>query len=215
MKKNAIIVIALIVVVLLAGGWWFLQKKTPGGLPNPEIAANKNATQIIHFEAKIPAGDPKAGDCWGSSVVAPGRNDAWQCNIGDDEYTYDPCFSVAAQDTVVCNADPLSGSDGFSVLLKKPLPAPMVATAPAAWGWLLQLGDGTVCAPFTSTRGQVNGKTTTYGCKRLQGTANTVILGDLDSSKALWTAQVATISFGNNKITADKVETLSIAKAWQ
>jgi hypothetical protein len=119
-------------------------------------------------------------------------------------------------DTVVCGQDPLSGSGGFSLLLKKPLPAPTPLTqTPPAWGWLVQLKDGTVCAPFTGMRGQVNGKLTTYGCKPAQGTENTVILGELDSSKALWTAQVATISFNNSQINADKIQTETIAKVWQ
>jgi hypothetical protein len=132
------------------------------------------------------------------------------------EQIYDPCFAVAQLDTVVCGADPLSGTPGFSLLLKKPLPATTTPTqAPPAWGWLLKLSDGTICAPFIGTRAQVDGKTTTYGCKAVSNNNNVVILGDLNSSKALWTAQVATISFADNQVKADKVETLSVTNVWQ
>lgn len=211
--KTKIIAIAAVIVVLLIGGWWFLQNKFWGNqfanFGNPK----GSATQAVYFTPVMPGGQQQAGDCFASSIAAP-RKDAWRCTVG--EQIYDPCFTAAHLDTVVCGADPLSGIAGFALLLKRPLPAPTQLTqAPPAWGWLLQLSDGTICAPFTGTRAQINGKTTTYGCKSASNNNNVVILGDLNSSKTLWTAQVATISFADNQVKADKVETLSVTKVWQ
>ena len=215
MKTNIILAVVIVVIVLVAG-WWFLQKKPQNGQASKQGGStnNTNATLVTHFVPALPAGQQQSGDCFASSIAAYPRTDAWRCNVNNE--IFDPCFSVAQADTVVCGADPLSGSGGFALLLKKPLPAATPATGIlVAWGWVVQLSDGTVCAPFTGTRAQVNGKTTTYGCKPATGNANVVILGDLDSSKPLWTAQVATISFSDSQIHEDNVQTLSVTKVWQ
>lgn len=213
--KTKLIALIAIIIILIAGAWWLLQKK-PGQTANfnPSQTANPNVTQVLHFDPATPAGQQQSGDCFASSVAALSRTDAWRCLVG--EMIYDPCFSVKQLDTVVCGADPILGNGGFALILKRPLPAPTTgAQIPAAWGWLVLLKDGTICAPITGSRAQIDDKLTTYGCKQTQGTANVVILGDLDSSKPLWTAQVATISFADNKIKADKVQTLGVAKVWQ
>ena len=223
MKTNIMIIAVIAVIILAVGVWLLLQNGAKGGLPSgagiPNVIQNigkkPQATEIIHFAPTAAGGEQKTGDCWASSLAAPGRNDAWQCNIEDQEYTYDPCFSLQSQDTVVCNADPISANSGFAVLLKKPLPAPAAVQAPRAWAWLIQLEDGTICAPFTGSRAQVNDKPATYGCKAAQGNANLVILGDLDAGKTSWIANVATISFDSKQIKADKVENIAVAKAWQ
>lgn len=228
MKKNycsgisttKAIVIGVVIIVIVAAGWMLLS--SPGGnvqLPGMSgtgqpSGSNNAGTEIIKFIPTLPA-EEKSGDCWASSLVAPGRTDAWQCNIEEQEFTYDPCFSVPNQDTVVCGANPLAEETGFAVLLKKPLPQPDIKTPMAAWGWLVALKDGAVCGPLGSANLSLEGKPVTYGCKRLQGNDSIVILGDLNSSKAVWTAEVATISVESGAPKIGKKETIDITRVWQ
>jgi hypothetical protein len=219
MKKN--IIIAAFVIVIIIAAFLFFQKTSNNTITeNVTNLVSKTGgggakTEIVHFQPALPS-EEKAGDCWGSSLAALGRNDAYRCNIEEQEYTYDPCFVYPGQDTVICNADPLGGVGGFKVLLKKPLPGHVTFNSiPAAWAWLLQLSDGTVCAPSTGSRAKVDGKTITYGCKGVDNNDNLVIAGELDGQKPLWKATLIKIKIEGGKVVAEKTQNLDIVKAWQ
>lgn len=223
MKKNVIIA-AIVIIVLIIIAFWYFQKssntitinnlKIPGVVTNTGSKDGAPKTEIIRFEPQLP-GEEKAGDCWGSSLAALGRNDAFRCNIEEKEYTYDPCFVYVGQDTVVCNADPLGSTAGFKVALKKPLPEHVTFNnIPPAWAWFLQLADGTVCAPIIGARASVEGKTITYGCKGANDD-NLVILGNLDGAKPMWKAFLATIVIEGSQVKAEKTQNIDVAKAWQ
>lgn len=217
MNKNQKIAIVAAVVILAAAGW-VLVRNLQGNpiIPGGGQSGNKsNGTEVIKFVPALPAVE-KSGDCWGKSLVAFGRADAWQCNVENQEDTYDPCFSLDSQDTVICGANPVSGDSGFAVRLVKPLPsAETSAPVSSSWGWLLLLKNGTVCAPVPGVSLTLEGQAVKYGCEGVGDGGSVVVLGDLDAAKPFWVANVATFVVEGGTPKISKTEKIEIAKVWQ
>ncbi|MCB0125919.1 MAG: hypothetical protein KDE58_26870, partial [Caldilineaceae bacterium] len=134
------------------------------------------ATQIITFTPPLPETAAQEGSCWTNSLSTL-RADAWRCTVGNR--IYDPCFALPDEtDILVCGADPSSDEPGFPLHLTEPLPIPDLpaqAQAMAATnGWLVLLGDGTLCNFATGATTGVNGERLNYLCAGGGG-----LLGDL------------------------------------
>jgi hypothetical protein len=87
------------------------------GIPAP-VQADPNLTQteVVEFKPTMPDGTAQEGSCWTSSNLLL-RDDAWRCNVGENEIS-DPCFSIEGNsDVVVCGADPVTGDAGFQLKL--------------------------------------------------------------------------------------------------
>ena len=128
----------------------------------PALAqSNVTQTEVTMFAPSVPSGQPREGQCWTRSIAAD-RAGAWRCEIGNE--IHDPCFQVPPlQHAVVCGADPF-GKTGFVLKLTKPFP--VEKAPPAAWPspWILQLADGSICEPFTSTRPAINDEPAQWSC---------------------------------------------------
>jgi len=127
----------------------------------------------------------------------------------------DPCFTLEEGKSVVCGVDPTANKPGYKLKLTEPLPAvKLPANLPAAWGWMIQLADGTVCTPATGATGIVNNKPVRYYCAG--GTAEESI-GILDDLKAgtPWTAEKAIITRGASGPTLKSSQIVPVRTAWQ
>lgn len=124
-------------------------------------------TQLINFQPHVPKSNiTKEGECWSESVSTP-RPGAWRCSVGNS--IYDPCFTAAQSDTVVCAANPITYEEGFILKLTKPLPVAETTSSiflqvQASEGWLLKLSDGSFCTKYTGTFPVINGLLIKYAC---------------------------------------------------
>ncbi len=141
LKARPCVTVAVFACLLLPGAW--PQSRRVG----------EPITQIIRYTPSLVTPDSRReGYCWTSSVAAPHRPDAWRCMEGNA--IRDPCFSLPDRQRVICGANPAAGKNGFALRLTKLLPNDDTAPVPARenWGWLIELGDGALCTPFTGTR---------------------------------------------------------------
>jgi hypothetical protein len=120
------------------------------------------ATEVNFFTPAVPTGAPREGSCWTRSIAVT-RPGAWRCMIGNA--IHDPCFQAPPhRGVVVCDADPATGEAGFVLKLTKPLPEETPPAYEQAEPWLMQLADGSVCAPFTGTMPLVGGDAARWYC---------------------------------------------------
>ena len=197
-KRKIFMIVVLLLVVLFGVGQFFAF----GNLNNANQSQNGNqqpATQVVDYAPLAPASSTpvRQGSCFASSIAAPYRADAWRCSVGNA--LSDPCFEIpGATATLACGENPASTdtSSTFTLRLTKPLPpAEMpLGTPPTNWAWLVELGDGTICSPFTGTRPfTATGEVATYACNgALPG--EDMIFGDLNNASATWTAEVGSLS---------------------
>ena len=179
-------------------------------------SSGSTGTQVIRYEPSGTLPDSgRNGYCWTSSIAAPFRPDAWRCTEGN--VIHDPCFSLADQEQVVCGVNPVVKKSGFVLRLTKPLPQSNVSSNPASqnWAWMIELSDGTVCTPFTGTRPFISGETGFYGCNSINSAKQFLLMGDLDSSKAVWTARRATLVKAGNQWVIQSSQTVSVKVVWQ
>ncbi|MCL5260205.1 MAG: hypothetical protein M1561_00770 [Gammaproteobacteria bacterium] len=189
------------------------------------VAATK--TSVVVYKPSLTSlatAKPQAGDCWTNSIAASSRADAWRCMI--DNTIYDPCFSTAKPDIVVCDADPANNKPGILVKSKTPLVKPKSVEKPAlASAWMLKLADGSVCTPFTGTMPIIpekdNVKAVQYGCSDSKqcdsklGCENlTGLLADSIKPGATWMAKKIYYSSGK-AIKILKIQDVKIIKVWQ
>jgi hypothetical protein len=130
---------------------------------------------------------------------------------------HDPCFSMPDRQRVICGANPAVGKNGFALRLTKPSPNDDTAPVPARenWGWLIKLGDGALCTPFTGTRPFVAGEVAFYGCTSKKTTQQTLLLGDLDNSNPSWTARKVTLVKSGAGWAIKAPEVVPIKAVWQ
>lgn len=175
----------------------------------------KQATSIIKFVPSETVKTTKEGNCWTSSIAVP-RQDAWRCMVGNE--IFDPCFA-SSSGKVLCDPNPAKGESGFSLKLTEPLPQPdnpaEGGRGETKGGWLVELVDGTLCRPSTGASGTVGGKTARYYCESKESGKDTVLLGDLNSKGAQWTAEKATVGFGLRGTKLFKSEKLGVKTVWQ
>ncbi len=225
-NKNRNAILAAIGVIVIVAGVWYWQSASKMGLPNPLGGGQQtSATEVITYTPPdVLPETTKEGLCWANSVAEPYRADAWRCQLTPENPEaegvsasdiYDPCFSIASEDTVICDIDPIANTVGFQLLLSQPLPEPQPVTpAKENWGWMVELADGTLCAPFTGTLPAVNGQTAPYACASGIEGQSLVLLGDLKKDM-VWTATEAEIAIENNVIAIKQSKEVDIKKVWQ
>ncbi len=174
-----------------------------------------SSTQVIHYTPSKPNNLPQeSGSCWENSVAAPYRADAFRCMVENE--ISDPCFKIPDSQQLLCGEDQASASpkNSFLLSLTKSLPTATVpAPIPTNWAWQVQLSNGVTCTPFTGTLPfTATGEVAHYGCSD-----KSLIFGDINNAKALWTAKVGTLSTDPNIFPPVIVHssTISIAKVWQ
>jgi hypothetical protein len=221
-NRKILIYAAVILIGVVAGGVYWYDSAKNGGQDKPE---NKNNTEVTKYNPpeELPQ-DIKKGFCWSNSIAQPYREDAWRCMLEpadsnaegvESDQIFDPCFSIASKDAVVCGLNPISSSKAFQLLETQPLPVPQV-TEPKKenWGWLLELSDGTLCAPFTSTVPVVDGQSVYFACGLTADGQNAVLLGEL-KNESLWRATEAVIAIENNALVVKESKEVAISKVWQ
>ena len=174
----------------------------------------QQATKVIRYTPNTQAKGMREGKCWTSSI-AISRPDAYRCMIGNE--IVDPCFASADKRYAVCNPNPAKGDPGFSLKLTEPLPKPDVLAQSTAKdsGWLVELGDGTICRPSTGASFQVEGKTASYYCEGHEKGKETVLLDGLNAKKSLWTAEKATIMYDRAGPKLIKSDVVPVKTVWQ
>jgi hypothetical protein len=198
-KRKVFIIIVLLLVVVFGVGQFF----SYSNLAQPSGSSSQNnsevATQVIDYSPLSPASSTpiEKGSCFASSIAAPYRSDAWRCSVGNA--ISDPCFEIqGSTSTLACGQNP-AGTDTsstFTLQLTKPLPTPTVISGgvPSNWAWLVELGDGTICSPYTGTRPfTATGEIATYACNSAQP-GEDMIFGDLNNSSSVWIAEIGSLS---------------------
>jgi len=75
---------------------------------------------------------------------------------------------------------------------------PPASSTPTNWAWLVELGNGSVCTPFTGTRPfSATGEIGTYSCSNspvVAGATGAMILGDLNNVSTTWYAEIGAFS---------------------
>lgn len=194
--------------------WFFMYDPSA---PAPEAATPEavTATQVIEYvPTAVPAGEMQEGSCWTNSLAAGGREDAWRCNVGENEIS-DPCFSVPGDSSVVlCGYDPSTNAPGFGLKLTEPLPKPDVPPAAVEAyknnGWLVLLDDGTYCGFMTGATFALDDERANYGCVG----GEWYIMGDLQPG-TVWKAKMATITMGDNGPQLKDSKTADVRTIWR
>lgn len=228
-RNKVIVVVVLALVVLFGVGQFFANPATINPNAQNQTTSTSSqtppaipATQIIAYAAIPPASSTpeRDGSCWTDSIAAPFRADAWRCTIGNS--ISDPCFQISGStDTLLCNINPtvLDSTSTFVLKLTQPLPAAQTppGAPPPNWAWLVQLGDGTLCTPFTGTLPvTASGQAANYGCAPGPLGDNVMIFGGLNSSSSVWTAEVGTISETTSSLPAlENSSTVPVETVWQ
>ncbi len=225
-RAQKITVIIVFLLVLLFGVGQFFAR-APISNTNPQAnnaPSGPLPTQIVTYAAFPPVSSTPIvqGSCWTSSIAAPYRADAWRCAVGNG--IQDPCFQIdGSTSTLLCAMNPAdpAATSSFVLSLTKPLPVPESPGAPAPnnWAWLVKLGDGTVCSPFTGTLPfAADGEVAEYGCApQSPGGPAWNIFGDLNASSSVWTAKIGMFSASTSTfpplIVASSV--VPVAAVWQ
>lgn len=165
--------------------------QAPAGAPPGGVASVQSQlppTQVIVYAPAAPASSTpvERGSCWTNSIAAPFRTDAWRCTVGNS--ISDPCFEIPGSKDLLCGADPAEpdATSAFVLRLTAPLPAaePAQGPVPTDWAWLVMLGDGTVCSPFTGTLPiTATHEAASYGCApKTPGAEAPLIFGDFTAN---------------------------------
>jgi len=211
MKPRLIYAVALLLLLALVGAGCAPGTKPSPATPTPPGAVQ--ATKVLKYTPTAPGGEERAGSCWTTSIASP-RAGAWRCALGNE--IQDPCFTLEEGKSVVCGADPTTGTPGFKVRLTKPLPEPSLPPQTINAGWLIELADGTFCRPYTGTRGIVDeGKRmATYYCTGGTQEEPVVLLDDLQAG-TIWKAEKATLTRGAQTLVTKQSEIVPIRTVWQ
>jgi hypothetical protein len=134
----------------------------------------------------------------------------------------DPCFQLPnSTSSLLCDVNPtvIDATSTFVLKLVKPLPAPDVPSGvpPTNWAWLVQLGDGTLCTPFTGTLPiTATGDAANYGCAPGPLGTDVMIFNGLNTSSSAWTAEIGTISETTSSLpTMASSSTVPVVTVWQ
>jgi len=170
------------------------------------------ATTVIHFSPPSTLTDePLTGFCRMPSTVAWFRADAWTCGVGST--SYDPCFQVAKQMTAWCVTDPRQPSRG--TLIKLTTLLSFQAASPEHRAWFFELTDGSTCRPLPGRGRLIEGDRELYGCQYASGAEADAVLGDLDTSAAVWTIHKVLINKKTEPQTIKSLVIASVRTVWQ
>ncbi len=174
---------------------------------------NEMATNIIYYLPIKNSNFPeKQGDCLGSSLSCPYREDIFRCKA--DNTTYDTCFATENAKEVICSTNPLK-EKGVLIKLTKSLPKlSLPENIPDNFAWFVELEDGKFCAPFIGTLPAADNKTAYYNCYSSQKDQLDVLLGQLEKGKT-WTGQRAVLIKINNSWSIQSTEKVNIKTVWQ
>ncbi|MHB1004672.1 MAG: hypothetical protein ACYC3S_03400 [Chloroflexota bacterium] len=167
-------------------------------------------TEIITYAPPASAGETKDGTCWTGSL-AVWRDNAWRCSVGNQ--IYDPCFTLQADKSVVCGANPTAGGTAFTLNLAKPLPTANVPRDPGTHAWLLKLADGSVCGYATGATTAIEGKRLNYLCAGSDPKQPTGILGDPQGG-LVWRVRKVVVVVGANGPELKQSSMLDVVTAW-
>jgi hypothetical protein len=236
-KRKIFIIIVLLLVILFGVGQFFAGANLNTAQPPSQTSgAGDNVpvgTRVVTYEPPvITSGTPVVkGSCFGGSIAAPWRADAWRCTVGNA--ISDPCFAIRGTSDVLCDVDPADITTTSTFVLeasKLPNFQRPSGTPPTNWAWLVELTDGTLCAPFTGTRPfAASGEAAVYSCKRpaaLVGASGTgvntapvadLIFGDLNNATSTWTAELGALSTATSSFPPAIVAsaTVPVYAVWQ
>ena len=164
------------------------------------------ATEVITFVPTTIPTTTESGSCF-ANAIGLGHADAWRCTTEDNQI-HDPCFQVDDKPTVVCDADPLTGVEGFVLELTEPLPA--VDTGTISEAWMIELGSGTVCGLMTGTIPGGADWTAPYGCQD-----QTYLMDQFDTQNPVWLAQQVTVEVGDSGPMTKTQVTAPVATVWK
>jgi len=164
-------------------------------------------TELIEYVPTLP-NEVRSGACSLNSELL-GLASAWQCKADGD--TFDPCLVGDDSETLVCVPSPAEQYPGFRLVLEKPLPAVNITAAPPSDLWQLRTDDGALCVVNRMRDMQVAGNLVTHICS--DGTA---LLGEIDRSGALWTAEKgALVNQTDGTFAIENSMRVGIITAWQ
>jgi hypothetical protein len=227
-RSNKIIVVVVLVLVVLFGvGQFFASSNISAPANEATSTSTQNlpvvpTTQVIAYSPSQPTSSTpvESGSCWTNSIAAPFRADAWRCTVGNS--ISDPCFQLPnSTSSLLCNVNPTvtDATSTFVLKLVKPLPAPDVPPGlpPSGWAWLVQLGDGTLCTPFTGTLPiTATGDAANYGCAPGPLGTDVMIFNGLNTSSTAWTAEIGTIAETTSSLPIiASSSTVPISAVWQ
>jgi hypothetical protein len=189
--------IALVGAAALAGG---LQAVPP------------QPTQVVRFHppATLPE-RAQSGSCHVPALAAPYRDDAFRCVV--DQTTFDPCFATKAGQAL-CGVDP-----------RKPATATLVnfpsagssASAPVSRtiAWFVELADGSTCQPLVGTGREIEDLVEIYTCRFGPLGDADAVLGEIDTSAAVWTIRKVLINKKAEPPTIKAVTMAAVKAVWQ
>jgi hypothetical protein len=165
-------------------------------------------TQIITFTPEAIPTETQSGSCF-TNAIGLGRADAWRCTT-DDNVIHDPCFQVDDAPTIVCDADPVTGAEGFVLELTEPLPAVDVGNLSQAWK--IELASGTICGLMTGTIPGVGDEVAPYGCA---DEAQSYLMEDIDMEFTVWFAQNVVFDLGENGFVIRSSTVTPVRTVWR
>lgn len=174
---------------------------------------NKLITNVIHYLPIENSNFPeKQGNCLGSSLSYPYREDIFRCKAGST--TYDTCFVTENAKEVICSTNPFK-EKGVLIKLTKSLPKLFLPeNIPDNFAWFVELEDGKFCAPFIGALPTAGLETAHYNCYSSQKDQLDVLLGQLERGET-WTGQKAVLIKINNSWSAQSTEKVNIKTVWQ
>lgn len=194
-----LILIALVAATALVGGWQ---------------AVSPQPTHVVRFSppATLPE-HAQSGSCRSPSQVAAHRDDAFRCMV--EKATFDPCFATMKGGQVWCAADPRKPAAGTLVSVTSLESSASGAAVVGTHAWFIELTDGSTCQPLAGVGREVDGLTEIYTCRFGPLGDADAVLGDLDTSGAVWTIRKVMI---NKKVEPQTIKAVTIAAVkavWQ
>lgn len=166
-------------------------------------------TEVINFRPDVPS-ETKEGSCFSTSVSAPSSSTAYRCSVGN--MIYDPCILGSDEKTLVCDADPAKGVEGFALKTTGTLPDPVEGDDLSS-PWMIELASGRICSLAQGASGMVGNERINYYCESGDEDINIVIIGDLKKGK-LWYATRAEIEGGPPQITVAQESIVPLKRVW-
>lgn len=171
------------------------------------------ATTVLHFAAPSALPDRAVdGRCRTPSTAAWFVAEAWACEAGSS--TYDPCFRVGAAGTRAwCVSDPRQAGSG--TLLNATTLTVIHAASPIHRAWFFELTDGSTCRPLAAPGRIVEGERELYACKYGSAGEADAVLGEIDSTAAVWTIHKVLINKKTEPQTIKSLAIASVRAVWQ
>jgi hypothetical protein len=172
-------------------------------------------TRAIHYAPpqSLPT-RAQAGECSASISAASYRSDAIRCVVADARY--DPCFVTSRDGYVLCDVDPGTPSSGKLFTRAAAPSAERTASGAYPLAWFVELSDGSICRPLPGPGRDIDGASEIYGCAfTAVGENDAALLGDLDNTGLVWTAQKALLNKKSTPMTVKSLTVVTVKTAWQ